>query len=70
MGLRMAARPLENGRYFVLWPVDAPLRSCGAEFVIDAYSQGEIFLLDEVHLQHTFRLSASAWEIWQLAVTY
>jgi hypothetical protein len=48
MGLRMAACPLEGGRYFILWPQEAPLRSCGAEFVIDAYSQGEVFLLDEV----------------------
>ena len=47
MGLRMAARPLEGGRYFILWPCEAPLRSCGAQFVIDAYSQGEVFLLDE-----------------------
>ena len=48
MGLRMAACPLEGGRYFILWPTEAPLRSCGAEFVIDAYSKGEVFLLDEV----------------------
>lgn len=48
MGLRMAACPLEGGRYFILWPKEAPLRSCGAEFVIDAYSKGEVFLLDEV----------------------
>lgn len=50
MGLRMAARPLEGGRYFVLWPTDAPLRSCGQRFVVDAYSKGALFLLDEVRL--------------------
>lgn len=50
MGLRMAAQPLEGGRYFVLWPVDAPLASCGQRFVVDAYSQGALFLLDEVPL--------------------
>lgn len=48
MGLRMAARPLEGGRHFVLWPTDAPLRSCGQRFVVDSYSQGALFLLDEV----------------------
>ncbi|BDA45434.1 probable UPF0162 protein XF_1494 at C-terminar half [Coccomyxa sp. Obi] len=48
MGLRMAAQPLEGGRYFVLWPTDAPLRSCGQRFVVDAYSKGALFLLDEV----------------------
>jgi hypothetical protein len=48
MGLRMAAQPLEGGRYFVLWPTDAPLASCGQRFVVDAYSQGALFLLDEV----------------------
>ena len=47
MGLRMAAQPLEGGRYFVLWPTDAPLRSCGQRFVVDAYSEGALFLLDE-----------------------
>lgn len=47
MGLRMAAQPLEGGRYFVLWPTDAPLRSCGQRFVVDAYSKGALFLLDE-----------------------
>ena len=47
MGLRMAAQPLEGGRYFVLWPTDVPLRSCGQRFVVDAYSKGALFLLDE-----------------------
>ena len=48
MGLRMAARLLDGGRYVVLWPMDAPLRTCGEHFVVDAYSQGALFLLDEV----------------------
>ena len=48
MGLAMAARLLDGGRYVVLWPTDAPLRTCGQQFVVDAYSQGELFLLDEV----------------------
>ncbi len=48
MGLHMAARLLDSGRYVVLWPTDAPLRTCGQQFVVDAYSQGELFLLAEV----------------------
>ena len=48
MGLAMAARLLDGGRYVVLWPTDAPLRTCGQQFVVDAYSQGELFLLNEV----------------------
>ena len=48
VGLAMAARLLDGGRYVVLWPTDAPLRTCGQQFVVDAYSQGELFLLDEV----------------------
>lgn len=44
----MAARLLDGGRYVVLWPTDAPLRTCGQQFVVDAYQQGELYLLDEV----------------------
>ena len=57
MGLPMAARLLDGGRYVVLWPTDAPLRTCGQQFVVDAYSQGEPFLLAEVCL-----LPGSAWQ--------
>ena len=32
MGLAMAARLLDGGRYVVLWPTDAPLRTCGQQF--------------------------------------
>ena len=48
MGLRMAARLLDGGQYVVIWPMDAPLRTCGQQFVVDAYSQGALFLMDEV----------------------
>lgn len=48
IGLPMAARLLDGGRYVVLWPTGAPLRTCGQQFVVDAYSQGELFLLAEV----------------------
>ena len=48
MGLRMAARLLDGGQYVVIWPMDAPLRTCGQHFVVDAYSQGALFLMDEV----------------------
>lgn len=48
VGLPMGARLLDGGRYVVLWPTGAPLRTCGQHFVVDAYSQGELFLLDEV----------------------
>ena len=48
MGLDMAARLLDGGRYVVLWPTDAPLRTCGQQFVVDAYQQGELYLLNEV----------------------
>ena len=60
MGLRMAARLLDNGRYVVLWPMDAPLRTCGEHFVVDAYSQGALFLMDEVGCSP--RLCALSWE--------
>jgi hypothetical protein len=63
MGLRMAAHPLEGGRYFVLWPVDTPLASCGQRFVVDAYSQGALFLLDEV-------LFSTSWHFSQLLRTF
>ncbi|EFJ46581.1 hypothetical protein VOLCADRAFT_93041 [Volvox carteri f. nagariensis] len=48
LGFPLAARPLEDGRYFVLWPVDAPLTADGQRFLVDPYGRGGLLLLDEV----------------------
>ncbi|GLI67606.1 hypothetical protein VaNZ11_011851 [Volvox africanus] len=48
LGFPLAARPLEDGRYFVLWPVDAPLTADGQRFLVDPYGRGGLLLLEEV----------------------
>lgn len=48
VGLPMHAKILEGGRYAVLWPKDAPLQVAGKDVVIDVFSAGSLFLLDEV----------------------
>ncbi|GIL57243.1 hypothetical protein Vafri_12501 [Volvox africanus] len=48
LGFPLAARPLEDGRYFVLWPLDAPLTADGQRFLVDPYGRGGLLLLEEV----------------------
>lgn len=35
-------------RYFVLWPMDAPLTADGQRFLVDPYGRGGLLLLEEV----------------------
>lgn len=50
-GLRMAAKPLDGGRYFVLWPADGTGLSLGGKSVLlDAYGGGYLYTEDEVIL--------------------
>ncbi|KAG2501503.1 hypothetical protein HYH03_000011 [Edaphochlamys debaryana] len=48
LGFPLAARPLEDGRYFVLWPLEAPLTADGQRFLVDPYGRGGLLLMDEV----------------------
>lgn len=50
VGLRMAARPLEEGRYWVLWPEndDHQIWADGQRFVVDPYGKGGLLLASEV----------------------
>ncbi len=49
LGLPMRATLLEEGRYAVLWPEHEALRIAGEEVVVDVFSEGALFLLNEVH---------------------
>lgn len=48
LGLPLGARVLDQGRYLVLWPIQADYSVNGQPCVIDAYSQGIPVLADEV----------------------
>eukprot|EP00198_Chlamydomonas_reinhardtii_P000982 XP_001690317.1 predicted protein [Chlamydomonas reinhardtii] len=48
LGFPLAARPLEDGRYFVVWPLEAPLTADGQRFLVDPYGRGGLLLLQEV----------------------
>lgn len=48
LGMPMSAALLE-GRHCLLWPSRVPLRAGEEDVVVDAYSNGEIYLLKEVH---------------------
>lgn len=49
LGLPLAARILDRGRYLVLWPQQQELQVGGRPLVIDPYSQGVPLLADEVN---------------------
>ncbi|GFR44414.1 hypothetical protein Agub_g5647, partial [Astrephomene gubernaculifera] len=48
LGFPLAARPLEEGRYFVLWPRDVSLTANGQRFLVDPYGRGGLLLAEEV----------------------
>ena len=48
LGLAMSCALLDDMRYGILWPTDAPLLIAGEEVVVDVYSGGALYLLKEV----------------------
>ena len=44
----MSCALLDDMRYGILWPTDAPLLISGEEVVVDVYSGGALYLLREV----------------------
>jgi Transglutaminase-like superfamily len=51
LGFPLAARQLEGGKHFVLWPEHAVLGVEGLEYCIDAYSGGGLLHFREVSCQ-------------------
>lgn len=51
LGLPLCARPLEDGRYWLLWPERQELSAPGGQrLVLDAYGCGSVLRLEEVRL--------------------
>lgn len=48
LGLPLAGRPVEEGRYFLAWPQAAPLTVGGEAFVVDPYGGGALMAAAEV----------------------
>ncbi|KAG1681119.1 hypothetical protein FOA52_015561 [Chlamydomonas sp. UWO 241] len=63
LGLTMLAKPLEGGRYFVLWPASSELRVGGERLVVDPYGGGGMLMASEVC--ELFDVSES--ELWRPA---
>lgn len=47
LGLRLAAKPLEEGRYILLWP-ETQLQLAGTRYLIDPYGAGCLLSAEEV----------------------
>ena len=52
LGFHLQTLPLEDGRYFVLWPTDEDivLSAGGEQFVIDAYAEGSLLSEEEISI--------------------